>query len=60
MTDIQFKAHAIAMEWLRDHKSVPPMPASGIPAVLTIESYVRIYRDAYARALKELEKYSSQ
>lgn len=60
MTDIQFKAHAIAMEWLRDHKSAPPMPVSGFPTVLTIESYVRIYRDAYAKALKELEKYSNQ
>lgn len=60
MTDIQFKAQEIALEWLRDHKSIPSMPISGIPAALTIESYVRIYMDAYAKALKELEKYSNQ
>lgn len=56
MTDIQFKAHAIAMEWLRNHKSAPPMPVSGFPTVLTIESYVRIYRGRICRGIERAGK----
>lgn len=60
MTDIQFKAHAIAMEWLRDHKSLSSMPVTRTTIGPTVESYVRIYREAYAKALKELEKDSNR
>lgn len=56
MNDIQFRAHAIAMEWLRDHKELP-LRNSRIDIPTGVDRYVEVYVSAYEKALKKLKQY---